>query len=82
MLCTLLDETIFEMIAKILKKYKKMLITRNLAFPTPFLNAISFLCCEITIFFLIHYCIKRTLPVRHKHVLTGKNRALTGENVY
>ena len=30
----------------------------------------------------INYCIKPTLPVRYKHVLTGENRALTGENVY
>ena len=29
-----------------------------------------------------YYCIKPTLPVRYKHVLTGENRALTGENVY
>ena len=28
-----------------------------------------------------YYCIKPTLPVRYKHVLTGGNRALTGENV-
>ena len=29
-----------------------------------------------------YYCIKPTLPVRYKHVLTGGNWALTGENVY
>ena len=29
-----------------------------------------------------HYWIKPTLPVRYRHVLTGENRALTGENVY
>ena len=28
------------------------------------------------------YCIKPTLSVRYKHVLTGENRALRGENVY
>ena len=32
--------------------------------------------------FNTNYCIKPTLPVRYKHVLTGENRALTGENVY
>ena len=32
--------------------------------------------------FTSNYCIKPTLPVRYKHVLTGENRALTGENVY
>ena len=30
----------------------------------------------------MNYCIKPTLPVRYKHILTGENRALTGENVY
>ena len=30
----------------------------------------------------IHYCIKPTIPVRYKHVLTGENRALKGKNVY
>ena len=30
----------------------------------------------------VYYCIKPTLPVRFKHILTGGNRALTGENVY
>ena len=29
-----------------------------------------------------NHCIKPTLLVRYKHVLTGENRALTGENVY
>ena len=29
-----------------------------------------------------NYCIKPTLSVRYEHVLTGENRALTGENVY
>ena len=29
-----------------------------------------------------NYCIKPTLPVRYEHVLTGENRALTGENAY
>ena len=30
----------------------------------------------------IHYCIKRTLPVRYRHELTGESRAFTVENVY
>ena len=30
----------------------------------------------------LYYCIKPTLPVLYKHVLTGGNGALTGENVY
>ena len=34
------------------------------------------------IMIIMYYCIKPTLPVRYKHVLTGENRALTGENVY
>ena len=33
-------------------------------------------------FVFFDYCIKPTLLVRYKHVLTGENRTLTGENVY
>ena len=36
----------------------------------------------ITILIIIYYCIKPTLPVRYKRILTEENRALTGENVY
>ena len=39
-------------------------------------------CCRYWLGIVFHYCIKPTLPVRYKHVLTGGNQALTGENVY
>ena len=39
-------------------------------------------CNTVCVEIFMNYCIKPTLPVRYKHVLTGENRTLTGENVY